>query len=236
MNNTGNNIIAENANWKFSGDTVKNFDNHIEKSVPLYLEGHDLICKIGDFFLHDGSTVYDIGMSTGTLAKKLLDRNKNKSIEYIGVEIEKDMCNKASKNLHGYKNVSIVCDDMINIEMQPADLIIAYYSVQFMHPKIRQLLIDKIYQSLNWGGAFLMFEKVRGSDARFQDILTSLYTDFKLDNGFNVEEVFAKSRSLKGVLEPFSVQGNIDLLTRAGFKDIESVMKYICFEGFLAIK
>ncbi|MEK7298654.1 MAG: methyltransferase, partial [Candidatus Margulisiibacteriota bacterium] len=41
---------------------------------------------------------------------------------------------------------------------------------------------------------------------------------------------------LKGVLEPFSTQGNLDLLKRAGFVDVTSVMKYICFEGFLAIK
>lgn len=236
MNNAGDNIMAENANWKFSGDTVYKFDEHIQRSVPLYLQGHDLIAKVSDFFLHNGSVVYDIGMSTGTLAQKILERNKSKSIDYVGVEIEEDMCQKAQENLQGYQNVNIVCDDIMNLELKQADLIIAYYSIQFMHPKIRQQLIDKIYESLNWGGAFIMFEKVRGSDARFQDILTSLYTDFKRDNGFSVEEIFAKSQSLKGVLEPFSVQGNRDLLTRAGFKDVETIMKHICFEGFLAIK
>ena len=29
---------------------------------------------------------------------------------------------------------------------------------------------------------------------------------------------------------------NVDLLERAGFKDIMTVMKYVSFEGFLAIK
>ena len=38
------------------------------------------------------------------------------------------------------------------------------------------------------------------------------------------------------VLEPFSTQGNLDLLHRAGFVDIIAVCKYLCFEGFLAIK
>jgi tRNA (cmo5U34)-methyltransferase len=41
---------------------------------------------------------------------------------------------------------------------------------------------------------------------------------------------------LKGVLEPFSTQGNTDLLRRAGFVDLMTVMKYVCFEGYLAIK
>ena len=81
-----------------------------------------------------------------------------------------------------------------------------------------------------------MFEKTRGSDARFQDILTTLYTDYKLRKGYSPEDIVSKTRSLKGVLEPFSSQGNIELLERAGFKDINVVQKYICFEGFIAIK
>ena len=50
------------------------------------------------------------------------------------------------------------------------------------------------------------------------------------------DEIIAKAKSLKGVLEPFSTQGNLDLLKRAGFVDIITIFKYLCFEGFLAIK
>ena len=66
--------------------------------------------------------------------------------------------------------------------------------------------------------------------------MTSLYNDYKLTQGYSPEEIFAKSVSLKGVLEPFSTQGNIDMMKRAGFVDITSIMKYVSFEGFLAIK
>jgi tRNA (cmo5U34)-methyltransferase len=113
---------------------------------------------------------------------------------------------------------------------------VSYYTVQFVHPRQRQELIDRIYERLNWGGAFLLFEKVRGPDARFQDIFVSLYNDFKAANGFSSDEILNKTSSLKGVLEPFSTEGNLGLLRRAGFTDIATVMKYICFEGFLAIK
>lgn len=236
MKNVGDNITAENANWKFSGETVEFFDSHILKSIPLYQEGHALIAQVGDFFLHDNSCVYDIGISTGTLAKKILERNQNKSIRYIGVEVEPDMCTKASTNLKSFDNIEIICEDFQNIEMQTCDLVIAYYTIQFMHPKIRQTVLNTIYEKLNWGGAFIMFEKVRGNDARFQDILTSLYTDFKLDQGYSIEEIHMKAKSLKGVLEPFSEQGNIDMLKRAGFVDICTIFRYINFQGFLAIK
>lgn len=82
----------------------------------------------------------------------------------------------------------------------------------------------------------MLFEKVRGADARFQDILTTLYNDYKIRRGYSAEDIVSKTRSLKGVLEPFSTQGNIDMLKRAGFVDINSAQKYLCFEEFLAIK
>ncbi len=54
--------------------------------------------------------------------------------------------------------------------------------------------------------------------------------------GYNYDEMSIKSQSLRGVLEPFSTNGNLGLLKRAGFKDILIIFKYICFEGYLAIK
>lgn len=81
-----------------------------------------------------------------------------------------------------------------------------------------------------------MFEKVRFPDARFQDIMSQIYIDFKLDQGFSEIDIINKSKSLKGVMEPFSSEGNLQLLKRAGFKDIVTIFKYLNFEGFLSIK
>ena len=136
------------------------------------------------------------------------------------------------------KSINFLCEDInsYEIEKESINLIIAYYSIQFIHPSQRQFLINKIYKSLKWGGAFIMFEKVRGSDARFQDILSSCYLDFKLKKGYSPENIIKKQQSLKSVLEPFSRQGNIDILKRSGFIDIETIQKYICFEGFIGYK
>ncbi len=89
---------------------------------------------------------------------------------------------------------------------------------------------------MNWGGAFLLFEKVRAPDARFQDIYNDWYNTYKLSKGYSPDSILAKTQSLRTVLEPFSTQGNIDMLRRAGFVDITSVFKFMCFEGFLVIK
>ncbi len=228
-------INASNANWKFSGKVAKKFDNHIIRSVPFYLEGHDLICKISDFFLKDNSLCCEIGSSTGTLTSKLFKHNREKKIKFIGIEIEKDMVLESKKRLN--KKIKIINKDFLNIKFnQKFDLMLSYYTAQFIKPKNRQVFFNKVFKSLNWGGGFIFFEKVRAPDARFQDMMTSVYEDYKLDNKFSPLEIISKKRSLKGVLEPFSSKGNLDLLKRAGFKDYMSIFKYTSFEGFLAIK
>ncbi|MBF0490301.1 MAG: methyltransferase domain-containing protein [Candidatus Omnitrophica bacterium] len=236
MQKTGDSINAENANWSFGGDVCDKFDEHVSKSVPLYKEGHELILKISDFFINDESICYELGCSTGKLTQALAKRNQNKKAKFIGIDIEKPMVNKAKERCKGLKSATLKASDILDVQFEKADLIIAYYTVQFIRPKNRQVIIDRIFKALNWGGAFLLFEKVRSPDARFQDMMTTIYTDYKIDKGYSSEEIVGKTRSLKGVLEPFSTQGNRDLLMRAGFVDIMTVMKYMCFEGFLAIK
>lgn len=232
----GDSISADNANWTFGGSVADTFDGHVSKSVPLYNEGHDLICRLSDFFLPTDSICYELGSSTGTLTKKLAQRHSNRNVSFIGLDSEEPMVTKAQSKIGEMSNVSFEVADINSCELQKSDLIISYYTIQFIHPRQRQELISKIYESLNWGGAFIWFEKVRGSDARFQDIWTNIYNDYKLEQGYSPDEIISKQRSLKGVLEPFSTEGNMGLLKRAGFVDIATVMKYVPFAGFLAIK
>lgn len=237
MSKVGDSITAKNANWSFGGDVSKSFDAHVSKSVPLYAVGHDLAVKISDFFLSPGSTCYELGCSTGKLTHQLWQRNKEKKgVRFFGVDREEGMVAEARKRCEGIGEIEIVQSDILDATLEDADLIVAYYTLQFVKPKHRQTVINQIYKALNWGGALLLFEKVRAPDARFQDMMTAVYTDFKIDQGYDAEEIVGKSRSLKGILEPFSTQGNLDLLKRAGFVDVMTVMKYVCFEGFLAIK
>ncbi len=235
----GDGIEVKAANWRFRGEVVDKFDGHVSKSVPLYREGHELICSISDYFVKDDSTCYDLGCSTGTLTLALAEHNTHKpGARFIGIDSEAEMVEaaRAKQRDMEIESASFQVEDILQAELEPCDLVTAYYTIQFVRPSVRQQLLDKIYQSLQWGGALLMFEKVRANDARFQDIVTGLYNDYKLSQGYTAEEIVGKSQSLKGVLEPFSTQGNIDLLKRAGFVDILSVTKYVCFEGFLAIK
>jgi len=236
MANTGDDIEAKAGRWSFGGDVAKSFDNHIKKSVPGYEEGHDLISKLAPFFLgNNNSKFLEIGCSTGSLTKKVRIITERSDVEFIGIDIEEKMIDFAKQN-NTFQNCTFEVADIKDYEINNCSLITSYYTMQFINPSIRQFVINKIFKCLDWGGAFIFFEKVRGPDARFQDILQTLYTEYKISQGYNEKEIIGKTLSLKGILEPFSTNGNIDMLKRSGFKDINLVFKRLSFEGYLAIK
>ncbi len=221
--------------WSFGGKIPNKFEKHIAKSVPLYLEGHQIIVRLSDYFLKDGSICYDIGCSTGNLLKKINKHSNKKKLTFYGIEKEKKMFNYA-KSKTKEKNIKLINKDFRSVAPKKSDLIISYYTFQFISPSLRQNMLTKIFKSLNWGGAFIMFEKIRGNDARFDNILNSLYLDFKEDNKLSTKDILLKSKSLRGILEPFSDYGNLGLIKRAGFKDIQTIMQSLCFKGYLCIK
>lgn len=230
-------LLAERGNWSFSGSVADVFVPHATKSIPFYTQGHDLICKLSDSFLSNGTTAYELGVSTGELLKKLAEYHSHKqNIRLIGIDNQESMIKVAKKHCNNTPNIELLNEDIVTHPLEKSTLIVAYYCLQFIHPKHRQDIFNKIYDALEWGGACIIFEKVRAPDARFQDLCTNLYYDFKTDQGFSDAEILQKNRSLRGVLEPYSTAENLRYFERAGFKDVMSIFKYVCFEGFLAIK
>lgn len=220
--------------WSFAGGLAKGFNQHITKSVPDYIGSHQIIALASDFFLSPGSRCVDIGCSTGTLLAALEERHRGKKISFVGLDTEEPMISFA-RDTHSPSEIDFQVASALEADLS-GTMVISAFTMQFIHPSIRQLVVDRVFESLTWGGGFFLFEKVRGSDARFQDIFTSIHLEWKLEQGFTEGEVFGKWRSLKGIMEPFSDFGNRSMLERAGFRDIETIWKWGPFQGYLAIK
>jgi len=90
-------ILKKRGDWNFGKKVPNNFVPHITKSVPFYLQGHDVIKFASDFFLKNNSICYDIGCSTAELLIKLSNFS-NKKVQFIGIDSEKAMV-KFSKKL-----------------------------------------------------------------------------------------------------------------------------------------
>lgn len=231
----GDKIYTKKGTWSFDFSSTDKFDGHIRKSIPLYKEMHNLSLSYLSFFVRKKSVIYDLGCSTGSFTKLIAKKYEHLSPNIIGIDESKNMINFAKIN-NKHKKIHYKKIEIEKLKFKKCDIIIMNFTLQFIKPQFRQKLINKIYKYLNWGGAIIIFEKIRGQDARFQDYMSLLYSDYKLKMNYTHKEIHSKASSLKGVLEPYTSKENKLFLKRANFKDYSTIFKYLCFEGILAIK
>ena len=120
------------------------------------------------------------------------------------------------------------------LEFEPADLAVAYYTFQFVPLRVRQQAFERIHRALAPAGALILFEKVLAPTARTQEVAVGAYLDWKRRQGFSDDEIAAKTRSIRGVLQPLSPDENEEMLGRAGFGETMQVFRWVIFEGLVA--
>jgi len=224
--------------WKFDAEITPVFDEHVRCHVPLYNEIHELVTGLSGWFLEDNTNVYDIGTSLGEVITNLERTYPNKHVDYHGIDTSPEMVAKTAERFREIGNVEILHADITDnhFVIDNASLITSILTLMFIAQKHRQAVVKKIYDGLNIGAAFIMVEKVIGSNARFDEMWVEMYHDMKHRNGVSEADIFNKARSIRGVLKPNTVDENIKLLNSVGFKDVDMFFKWGNFAGFIAIK
>ncbi|UWE11368.1 methyltransferase domain-containing protein [Actinacidiphila bryophytorum] len=232
----GDGIMADDARWTFGDGVAEHFDGHVSKSIPLYQEGHDLVAQLSDFFVRPTSRVYEIGCSTATLTLALARRHSDPGIRFVAVDIEPAMAEVARQRCAADTRIAVLEADACTMGFERMEFAALYYTLQFMPQDRRQDLLGQLCAALPKGGGLVLFEKVRSPTPVLQDLMQQTYVEYKMGRGYSPHEIIGKSRSLKGVLDPLTSEKNTELLRAAGFSQVMTVQKYVCFEGFLAIK
>lgn len=219
-------------NWKFNKEVVSIFDEHINKSVPLYKMFHQDIVDMSVYFAQKNSQIIDIGSSTGVLISDLYKINKDRNVSCIGIDVEKDMIAEAQNR---YKDIHFRCVDALEFDYTDSSVVSIVLTLQFLNKRDRELLLKKIYKEMNYGGAVFIVEKIRTTNLEIHDIYNDIYYDFKRKN-FSDTEILEKNISLRGIMKPLSLEDNIDIIKKAGFSKYDIFLKYNNFVGILAIK
>jgi tRNA (cmo5U34)-methyltransferase len=230
----GDGITTPAGSWTFGGEVPAAFDSHVARSVPAYAEGQELIADIADQLVPPGGRVYDLGCSTGALTAQLAERLAPRRAEIVGVDREPGMVERAALRCAVMPQVRFETSSLEQLELEPADMIVSYYTLQFVPLRARSEVIARIHDALAPGGTFVLFEKVLASSARNQATADGAYTDWKGRQGFDDEEIAAKARSIRGVLAPLSPQENDAMLREAGFVELMRVFRWVLFEGLIA--
>lgn len=219
-------------NWQFNKEIVSIFDEHIEKSVPLYKIFHKDIIDMSVYFAQKKSTIVDVGASTGVLISDLYKINKDRDVECIGIDIEEDMIYEASRR---YPEIEFKCENALSFDYTNTSVVTIVLTLQFLSEKDRVCLLKKIYNEMNLGGAVFIVEKIRTNNLEIHDIYNDIYYDFKREN-FSDTEILEKNISLRGIMKPLTLDKNIEALKNAGFSTYDIFLKYNNFVGILAVK
>jgi tRNA (cmo5U34)-methyltransferase len=230
----GDGITTPAGSWTFGGEVPAAFDAHVARSVPAYTDGQELIADLADQLVAPGGRIYDLGCSTGTLSAQLAERLAPRRVEVIGVDREPGMTDRAQMRCAALPQVRFETASLQELEFKPADMVVSHYTLQFVPLRARSEIVARIHEALVPGGTFVLFEKVLASSARNQATAVGAYADWKGRQGFNDEEIAAKARSIRGVLQPLSPEENDAMLREAGFTDIMRVFRWVLFEGLIA--
>lgn len=224
--------------WAFDGEIVGKFDNHVKAHVPSYKILHSITTSYAAWFLENGSTAYDIGTSLGAVIQNLKEVYPDRDVKYIGLDVSESMIIEAKNRFKNESDVEMLCKDIRdeNTTIENACLVTAFLSLMFIPQKDRQAIVEKVYNGLNPGAAFIVVEKVRSNGTQINEIFNEVYNDLKQEQGVSEVEMLNKTKSIRGVLRPQTINENINLLVAAGFREVDTFFQLGNFAGFIGIK
>tara|TARA_R110000772_G_scaffold194749_3_gene305494 strand:+ start:1664 stop:2389 length:726 start_codon:yes stop_codon:yes gene_type:complete len=224
------------ASFKFQNYNSIQFRNHISKSIPNYNGLRKLIPSIASNFLVKNSNIYDIGCSAGDLILELSERFLpiHDDLSFVGYDIADNLL----PNLEFAENCSFFPRDVTeeNLKFFNTSLIFSLFTLQFIELPKRKKLVQKIYDSLDKRGAFIVCEKIYSNNGFTEDIFTFSNYDSKIENLFEEKEILNKQRDLRSMMYPLSQKENEDMFKEAGFEIVEVFFKSLNFIGWLLVK
>lgn len=208
--------------WVFDKRVAANFDHIAKDNIPNYDLVIEKCIKIARKNFGNTARVVDVGSATGYTLRRFYEQGFR---NLTGIECSQDMIDLSWKS----KDINILCSNKFPGSLGKFEMVIANWVVHFIHE--RKEYLRSIYEQLDENGILILTEKVTVSD-----LTTSLYYDFKLENGIDAEEIRLKKIALKNVLVTQPISWYLDTLNSIGFKHIEIIDASFSFVSILACK
>ncbi|MBN2640604.1 MAG: carboxy-S-adenosyl-L-methionine synthase CmoA, partial [Victivallales bacterium] len=155
------------------------------------------------------------------------------------VDISEPMIQRCRKNVAVIKSktpIEVLLEDIRNIQFQRASVVVLNFTLQFLPPEDREILLRKIYDGMLDGGVLILSEKITHENEFTRELLVDIYHDWKRSNGYSDMEVSQKRTALENVLKIDSLPTHIKRLETIGFKHCEQWFQCFNFISMLAFK
>ena len=132
--------LANIANFSFDAQVADVFTDMIERSVPGYRPIITMIETLTEHYAQPGSNLYDLGCSLGASTLSMRCGITAEGCTIISVDTSEAMverCRKAIERDHNPTPVNILCDDIRNVELADASVVVLNFTLQFIPPEER---------------------------------------------------------------------------------------------------
>ena len=225
--------------FEFNDRVVAVFEDMIHRSVPFYSEIVRRQVQLTARFYKEQTRIYDLGCSHGNLGIGLLDLLSDKPFELIAVDNSRPMIEKYQSRLDkmgGVRSIELKCEDILEVPISNASVVILNLTMQFLKPQKRDALIASVCEGLIPGGVLLITEKVVHEDEYLDELQQAFYYRYKMENGYSKMEISQKRDALEKVMIPDSVEVHEDRFTRSGFRTFDLWLKWFNFAAWVCRK
>lgn len=187
--------------WTFdTSDVAINFDEHVREQLPWYDLATSAVAHLAAHYVGESGLVYDIGASTGNVARSIADVLDRRAAKLIALEASQAMCAmySAPGTVHNRS--------AFGFQFEPFDVAIALLSLLFMRVDERASVLNSLRQSAKPGGAILIVDKCTSTSGYIATAMWRLALATKLASGASDADVLRKELSLIGVQRPLGAR------------------------------
>ena len=231
----------EGQDFAFDERVVRVFPDMINRSVPGYALIVPLMALLARRYAQDGSHLYDLGCSLGAVALAMGGAVRAENARIIAVDKSPAMIAElkrllAAGALAGRTPIEPRCEDVLATDIEQASVVAMNFTLQFVEPAQRSVLMRKIHDGLLAGGALLLSEKVRFETSGEEALQTAWHHDFKRAQGYSDLEIARKRDALENVLQTESLARHRQRLLEAGFSRVYQWFQGFSFASLIALK
>lgn len=230
---------ASAGSFEFNDEVAKVFPDMLARSIPGYAATIRAIGALASRYAQPGTKCYDLGCSLGAATLAMRRNIAVPGVEIVAVDNAPAMITRCREIIAADDcdvDVSLVEDDVRNVAIDQASIVVMNYTLQFLEIGERDAMIGRIYDGLVAGGLFVLSEKVVDEDSVIEELLVRLHHDFKRENAYSDLEIHRKRTALENVLIPESVATHEARLRDAGFSHAGVWLRHFNFVSIVATR
>jgi tRNA (cmo5U34)-methyltransferase len=185
--------------WTFrSAEVASEFDRHVREQLPWYDVVSESLVQIVRHYLPHGGFIYDIGASTGNVGRRLWETLDARDATLVAIEESEELVNLYD----GPGTVRL--GSATTQEYEAFDVAVCYLLLMFLTPREREILIQRLMQSMNPGGAIILVERFVPDGGYRGLVMSRLTLAGKIAAGVESDKILDKELSLSGIQRPLT--------------------------------